>query len=167
MVLTAILGGSPGCAHTQEPPPPCTSPEPLRVTIKASPQLNLGEKGEALATVVRLYQLKTTAKLGGASFDEVMDHDHDVLGDDFVSVQEVTVNPGERLTPPLARSPEASYVAAVALFRQPAGSAWRVFGKLPAPDAQHCHRAEGDATQPRGAVRGVQFLLDENRIELR
>jgi type VI secretion system protein VasD len=167
LVLTAILGGGSGCAHTQEPPPPCTSPEPLRVAIKASARVNLSEKGEALATVVRLYQLKTTAKLAAASFDEVMDHDHDALGDDFVSVQEVTMNPGERLTPPLARSPDASFLAAVALFREPAGIAWRAFSKLPPPDPQHCHRADGAAGQPPAGARGVQFLLDENRLELR
>jgi type VI secretion system VasD/TssJ family lipoprotein len=167
LLLAAMLGGAPGCAHTQEPPAACTSPEPLRVTLKGTPRLNLGEKGEALATVVRLYQLKATTRLTGASFDELMDHDHDALGDDFVSVQEVTLSPGERLNPSLARGPDATFLAAVALFREPAGIAWRAFAKLPPPDPQHCHQTGGDAPGVRATARSMQFLLDENRIELR
>jgi type VI secretion system protein VasD len=159
LVLVTLFGGI-DCAHTQDPPAPCTSPEPLKVTIGASQRINLGEKGEALATVVRLYQLKATGKLTGASFDDLMDHDHDALGDDFVTVQEVTVNPGERIAPPLVRSQDASFIAAVALFREPAGVAWRVFTKLRSPDPQYCHHADAPGST-------VQYFLDENRIELR
>ena len=162
LVLVACLGASLCCSHAQEPPAqppaPCTSAEPLRVAVRASPRINPGETGEALATVVRLYQLKTTTKLSGLSFDDLVDHERDALGDDFINVQEVTVNPGERVTPPMIRNPDAGYLAAAALFREPTGVGWRAFVKLSPPDPQHCHH---DQT----AV--VQYLLDENRIELR
>ena len=141
LALLAPICASVGCAHAAEPLPPCSAPEPLHVTVKAAPRLNLGERGDALATVVRLYQLKKVSKLEQASFDDVLDHDHDTLGEDFVSVQEVTVNPGERLAPALTRAADATFLAAVALFREPSGSSWRAFMKLPAPDPQHCHRA--------------------------
>jgi type VI secretion system VasD/TssJ family lipoprotein len=164
----ALIAAASGCAHA--PPPavePCTAPEPLRVGLRASPRLNPGEKGEALATVVRLYQLKGTAKLVGASFDDLLDHDRDTLGEDFVGVQEVTINPGDKLDPPAARNPDAAYVAAVALFRQPAATTWRAFKKLPAVNPQHCHATNDKGKSPPAADGAVRFFLDENRVELR
>ena len=82
--------------------------------------------------MVRVYQLKGTGKISVASFDDLLDHDKDALGEDFVAMQELTVNPGATLDPPLVRSPEATHVAIVALFRKPASTTWRTIEKLPA-----------------------------------
>src|SRR6185369_1499938 len=148
------------------PPPPCTTPEPLKINLKASPQINPGEKGEPLATVIRIYQLKQTNKLQSASFDDLLDHDKDVLQDEMVSMTEVTINPGDSVDPPVTRSPEAGYVAAVALFRRPAGNTWRAMKKLLPPDTQHCHAAAGGKSDaPSDGV--VRFSLDENRVDIR
>ena len=138
-------------------PPPCKGNEPLRVVLTATARLNPGEKGEALATVIRLYQLKDVNKLVGVGFDDLLDHDKDTLGDDFVAVQEVTLNPGERLEPAVTRNPAANYLLAVALFRQPAGTTWKASKRLSPPDPQFCNNNEGV----------VRLALDENRIELR
>jgi type VI secretion system protein VasD len=167
-----------GCPHNPPPtagtppppPPPCATPEPLRITMEASPQINPGEKGEPLATVVRLYQLKGTTKLQGASFDDLLDRDKQVLADDVVSMSEVTINPGEKLDPPVARGADTAYVAAVALFRRPAGNTWRSMKKLAPPNPQHCHVAGGGAGGAKGATLSegtVRITLDENRIDLR
>jgi type VI secretion system protein VasD len=146
VALFAALGA---CSHAstpaaEKPPAPCASPEPLRINLRASAHLNLSEKGDALATVVRVYQLKGTGKISVASFDDLLDHDKDALGEDFVAMQEVTVNPGATLDPPLVRSPEATHVAIVALFRKPASTTWRTIEKLPPPDPQYCHPAPAD-----------------------
>jgi len=155
------------CLHSPPPPAaaPCTTPEPLRVNVRASARLNPGEKGEALATVVRIYQLKGVAKLTGASFDDLLDHDKDTLGDDLLGQQEITINPGDQATPPLQRNPDAGYLLAVALFRQPAGTNWRAVKKLTAPDPDYCHAGDGKKTPAYDS--SVRFFLDENRIELR
>lgn len=175
-MATGILSPALGCSHA--PPPgatapgvnpaaPCAAPEPLRVSLTASRRLNPGEKGEALATVVRLYQLKGVAKLTGVSFDDLLDHDKDTLGDDFVAVQEVTVNPGEKLDPPAVRNPDSRYVLAVALFRQPTGTTWRVTKKLNPPNPDFCHQP-ADPSKATGPDDGmVRLFLDENRLELR
>jgi type VI secretion system protein VasD len=170
-LVGAALSASLACSHS--PPPaaaaatPCPSPEPLRVSVQASPRLNPGDKGEALATVVRLYQLKGAGKLTAASFDELLDHDRDALGEDFLSAQEMTINPNDKLEPPVARNADANYLAAVALFRQPAGTTWRAILKLPAPDPQHCH-ATADHHDGSAAPRNLmRIVLDENRLELR
>lgn len=166
----ALAAAQTSCAHDKatSPPPPCTTPEPFRVSVTASARLNPGEKGEALATVVRIYELKGTSKLTGGSFDDLLDHDKDTLGDELLSTHELTINPGERADPSWPRNPDATHLAAVALFRQPAGTNWRAFKRLPAPDPEHCHRAgggaQGAAARPTDNVR---FFLDENRIELR
>lgn len=155
------------CSHAPPAPvAPCTSPEPLRISVAASPRLNPGEKGEALATVVRVYQLKTTGKLVGASFDDLLDRDRETLADDFLAVQELTINPGDKVDPPVVRHADAAHVAAVALFRQPSGSTWRATRKLLPADPQHCHKAAG---KPGKAPpeHNARFYLDENRIELR
>lgn len=200
-VLAVTVGVLPAaCSHAPPPapakspaaaapapgaPPPCTTPEPLGLTLQASAQVNPGEKGEALATVVRLYQLKGTGKLQGASFDDILDHDKETLGEDFVGVSELTINPGETLDPPLVRSPDANYLAAVALFRRPAGTTWRAVQRLAPPDPQHCHPPDAkksdqnggkDKTDKKdrnanlGAISSrpvTRFTLDENRVNLR
>jgi type VI secretion system VasD/TssJ family lipoprotein len=176
-LLAALLTSLAACSHTPPPAPtaaaPCTTPEPLRVDIQASARLNPGERGEALATVVRLYQLKGAAKLSVASFDDLLDHDREALADEFLAVQEVTVNPGDKLDPPATRNAEATHVAAVALFRQPAGTTWRAVVKLPPPDPQHCHPApeHRDAGAPAGGGANsgsvMRISLDGNRLELR
>jgi type VI secretion system protein VasD len=168
-----------GCSHPTPPPatasapppvappappapPACKGPEPLHVVLSATARLNPGEKGEALATVVRLYQLKGITKLMGVSFDDLLDHDKDTLGDDFIAVQDVTLNPGERLEPTVVRNAETNYLLAVALFRQPAGTTWKTTKRLNPPNPQFCEagtQATNDGT--------VRLVLDENRIELR
>jgi type VI secretion system VasD/TssJ family lipoprotein len=178
LVGTVVVPGSAGCKHNPPPPaatpastpgaaaPPaaCTTPEPLKIVLTASARLNLGEKGEALATVVRLYQLKGVSKLIGVGFDDLMDHDKEALGEDFLGVQEVTINPGERQEPPIVRKPDAGFLLAVALFRRPAGTTWKAIKRLNPPDPQFCQPPAKGTRVVDGTVR---LALDENRIELR
>ena len=165
LLLAAVPLPLAACAHAPEsPPPPCAAPEPLRVTLTASERLNPDDKGAALATVVRLYQLKGLEKLKLASFDDLLDHDREALGEDFAVVQEVTINPGDRAAPAVVRNPAASYLVVVALFRRPTELAWRAVTKLPTSDPQFCHAKDQGAAASRGTL---PFALDENRIEFR
>jgi type VI secretion system VasD/TssJ family lipoprotein len=171
LVAVVLAGVAAGCPKPgpaviipPPPPPPCATPEALKVNLQASPLLNPGEKGEALATVVRFYQLKTQTTLLAATFDEILDRDKEALGEDLVGVSDVTINPGDKIDPPVARKPDASFLAVVALFRKPVGTSWRVVKKMPMADPDHCRKA-GQKGAPPPAV--MRFLLDENRIELR
>ena len=162
--LLAFVAPRRPAARGRPGPGACPSPEPLRINLRATAHLNLSDKGEPLATVVRVYQLKGTGKIAVASFDDLLDHDKDALGEDFVAMQELTVNPGVTLDPPLVRSPEATHVAIVALFRKPASTTWRTIEKLPPPDPQYCHPAPPDkkGAAPKDSTLHVQ--LDESRI---
>ena len=161
-VLVAVVGGLISCAHA--PPPPCSSAEPLRISLHAAAQLNPSENGDALATVVRVYQLKGTGRIGAASFDDLLDHDKDTLGEDFIGVQEVTVSPGTTLDPPLVRNAAATHVAVVALFRKPTSTSWRAVEKLPPPDPQHCHAPPPNGKGAQAKNSTLTFQLNENRI---
>lgn len=169
-----------GCSHPAPPPPAaapavagapaqqaCAAPEPLRLSLTASARLNPGEKGEALATVVRIYQLKGVGKMMGVSFDDLLDHDKDTLADDFLAMQEVTINPGDKLEPPVVRNADARYVLAVALFRQPTGTTWKVTKRLSSPDPDYCHTPQPAKGTQAANDSTVRLFLDENRIELR
>src|SRR5690349_10623000 len=125
-VGSVVASLSAGCAHDQPPAPaaPCKEPE-LKVTVRGSDRLNMDEAGRSLAVVVRVYQLKSLKTLDDADFDQVWQHDKETLGDDFVSVDEVTVDPADKKAVPVKRNPDARYLAAVGLFRKPDGIAWR------------------------------------------
>jgi len=181
LTLSTALAMTSGCSHDpppppQAPPPPCPTPEPVHVSLQASTRLNPGEHGEALATVVRLYQLKGTAKIANASFDDLLDHDRDALGEDFLAVQEMTINPGDRVDPPIPRNPDTTTLGAVALFRLPSGTTWRAIVKLPPPDPQYCHPSTKDNKDAKDSKTKndaklidnvTRIFLDEYRLELR
>jgi type VI secretion system VasD/TssJ family lipoprotein len=139
-------------------------PEPVHVNISAAGRLNPNENGESLATTVRLYQLKDVSKLQAASLEQILDNDLAVLGDDLVSVKEITLYPRESVTPSFGRRDGALFFAVVAFFRHASGAEWRVASKLSPPDAQYCHASGGGyADAARSALR---FRLDDSRVEL-
>jgi type VI secretion system protein VasD len=164
--LLALLWG--GCPHVvappAAPPAPCPDPEPLRLVVTGSERLNPGERGEPLATVVRIYQLKSAGKISGANFEEMLDRDKDTLGDELVSSRELTLNPADRVDPALTRGEAVNYVAVVALFRQPGGTFWRAIYRLPPPDPTYCRQSRN---RRRRAPRVFEAFLDENRVEIR
>jgi type VI secretion system VasD/TssJ family lipoprotein len=171
-VLASAFASLGACSHTPPPPPqqqlppsPCTTPEPIRMYLTASPRLNPGENGESLATTVRIYQLKDTGKLVESSLDRILDGDRTVLGEDFVSSQEITLYPGERAAPAMVRGEGAAYLAVVAMYRRPVGPSWRAIRKLPPPDSQHCHGTV--ATPAAVAASQLKFTLEDSRVDMR
>src|SRR5215467_1618662 len=102
-----------GCGHDAPPPAagpgPCKEPE-LKVTVRGSDRLNMDEGGRSLAVVVRIYQLKSLKTLDDTDFDEVWQHDKGTLGEDLMSVDEVTVDPSDKKIVPVRRNPDARYL---------------------------------------------------------
>jgi type VI secretion system VasD/TssJ family lipoprotein len=158
-VLLAVSAFA-GCAHNAPPPPAAACKEPdLKVTVRGSDRLNMDEAGRSLAVVVRIYQLKTLKTLEDADFDQVWQHDRETLGEDLVSVDEVTVDPADKKSVPVKRNMDARYLVAVGLFRKPDGIAWRATRSL------------GPICGGEGAVKApppvyiVSFVAEDYRIE--
>jgi type VI secretion system VasD/TssJ family lipoprotein len=82
---------------------------------------------------VRLYQLKSDARLVTAKFDDIWQNSATTLDTDLLKVEEHTIYPGETKLVKVVRNPEAQSLAAVALFREPQGKSWFVTYELEAP----------------------------------
>src|SRR5215467_5597078 len=106
-----LIAAAGACAHDPPPPvaPPCKEPE-LKVMVRGSDRLNMDEGGRSLAVVVRVYQLKSLKTLDDADFDGVWQHDRDTLGEDLMSVDEVTIDPSDKKIVPVRRNPDARYL---------------------------------------------------------
>jgi type VI secretion system VasD/TssJ family lipoprotein len=156
--LVTVLAG---CAHDPPPPAaagPCKEPE-LKVTVRGSDRLNPDEAGRSLAVVVRIYQLKSLKTLDDADFDGVWQHDRDTLGEDLMSVDEITIDPSDKKVVPVKRNPEARYLVAVGLFRKPDGIAWRATRTL------HPVCSGETAMKAPPPVLPVTFVAEDYRIE--
>jgi type VI secretion system VasD/TssJ family lipoprotein len=151
-----------GCAHDPPPPPlsPCKEPD-LKITVKGSDRLNMDEGGRSLAVVVRVYQLKSLKTLEDADFDKLWQHDRETLADDLASVDELTIDPADKKTVTVRRSPDAKYLVAIGLFRKPDGVAWRATRPI-RPVCSEDEHAEVKAPPP---FLLVGFVAEDYRIE--
>jgi type VI secretion system VasD/TssJ family lipoprotein len=155
-----VTAGTGGCGHDPPPPPaaPCKEPD-LKITVRGSDRLNMDEGGRSLAVVVRIYQLKSLKTLEDADFDQVWQHDKETLGEDLISVDELTIDPSDKKVVPVKRVPDAKYLVAVGLFRKPDGIAWRATRNLRPICGED---APAKAPPP---VLPVNFVAEDYRIE--
>lgn len=99
--------------------------------LAASERANAGTGESGLPVRVRLYQLRRDARLRNASFDEIWQNDAAILGDDLLDVVEQTAYPSRAHPVDIELEPEATALAAVALFKNPSGKDWFVVFDLP------------------------------------
>ena len=147
-VSSAFVGG---CA-TQCPSTTMT------LVLQASDRLNPDDRGRALATVVRVYQLKSAVKMEGAGFEDVWLHANETLQGDLLKTDEFTLFPRGKMDFHLRLDKETAFVVAVALFRRPGGASWRSIYEVP-------QRKCGLFRSPPPVAR--RFLLQDYRIEAR
>lgn len=126
----------------REARPPCDTPPPFYVTVVAGPGLNPDEGHRALPTQFLVLQLRSTARFDKAGFDDLWQHAKDVLGDELLQSNELSVAPGATVTAGFPRAPQATMVAVIGVFRERAGEAWRALAPLPGVAADKC------STQP-------------------
>ncbi len=102
-------------------------PGELPIRLYAGDNLNTGDDSRAAALVVRVYQLREAKRFNEAAFDVFLDErrEHDVLGDDLVSVTEFLLTPGKRHEVLESLPDGGTHVGVVALFRAPAPTRWR------------------------------------------
>ena len=163
--LFAFVSARPPRSRPGRAPAPAPTPEPLPHPPARRRPLNLSEKGEALATVVRVYQLKGHGQdlgrlvrrparsrqgrarrglRGGAGGDDQPGRPR--------SIRRSSAAP----TRPTSRSWRCS-----ASRPAPPGA---TIEKLPPPDPQYCHPAPADKKAPAPKDPTLHVRLDESRI---
>jgi type VI secretion system protein VasD len=155
----------PACAT--KPFAGCDKPPPFHARLEAAERVNPDSRGSPLPTVVQFLQLKDSIKLETAGFQKIWADPKLLLGEDLLESAEFTVAPGQTLERWVQRAPEARYVVAVGLFRQPLGYAWRTVAELPPVPASLCEeRPAGSLGSPD--IRDVQlsFKLQGYQIDL-
>lgn len=133
-VAIACGGGAPAAAPPQ-PAKPC-QPLPLTLALAASPRSNALASGEGRPVQVRVYQLKSDARLRTASFEDVWQSDTKVLEGEVVSSEQHTIFPGSKQTITVAPKPDANFLGLVALFREPQGKDWLLTYEIAPPNPQ-------------------------------
>lgn len=132
LALTCVL--STGCSKA--PPPkeaePCDR-QVLTAAVISTQRINLTETGEPRPVQLRIYQLKNDVGFRNSSFDQVWKEDKEKLGEDMLDRQEFPVYPNTRKEVDFERNPEAQYIVAAALFRDPKGKQWFSTFELPPP----------------------------------
>jgi len=145
LIVAAAVGSACGLFRSK----PAEGGEPMEIEIAAADRLNPDERGDSLPTAIRIYQLKSAARLEGAEFEQIYGAAQETLGPDLIRVEEFTLLPGEKLRRRFERDRSARVLALVAIVRRPTGNSWRALADLP----------------PRGP--GLRFLAEGYRIERR
>ncbi len=151
------------CAHSPAPLEPCKEPPPIAVLLEASERLNPDDRGNSLSTIVQVLQLKDIRRLEASEFQDVWQRPKEVLEDDLIASDELTLQPGQTLTRQLARDPKTTYVVVLGVFRRPAGQVWRSILRLPEVTPELCAAAKKPGPQPPP----LHFYLEDYRVEAR
>jgi type VI secretion system VasD/TssJ family lipoprotein len=144
--------------------PSCRTPDALVLELETSDRVNTDESGQALPTVVRIFQLSDISELEMASFDDIWTNSEKVLGKTLMGNLELTIFPGQRTVQRLTRNPKAFFVAAAAVFRRPAGTGWRTIQELPPPGDPCAETGKRSAGEHLKALR-MRIYLEGYRIE--
>jgi type VI secretion system protein VasD len=155
-----------------ETPPPA-APEPCDVQIVtlriyADEIINPNRQERPRPVVVRLYQLVNDLKLQNAGYDEILNKDVEVLGDDMLKKDEVEVFPNDLVEIKFERIPEAFFLGAAAMFNQPQGQSWKTFYEFPPmPNAStQCGTPPGEEDAAAGeAFPETAFFVVERKID--
>lgn len=136
-------GGPPAAAAPASPPKPCPA-LPLTLALTATERSNALSSGEGRPVQVRVYQLKSDARLRTASFEDVWQADTKALEGEVVASEQHTLFPGEKQSITLAPKPDAAFLGVVALFREPQGKDWFLTYEIASPKSSPPCPAKAD-----------------------
>lgn len=140
----------------------------VTLTVLASPTINPTNEGDPRPVIVRIYQLKNDVNLQNAKFEQIWKDDAKTLGEDLVKVDEVAIYPNSRSEIKFERDDSATFVAAVALFRNPKGKSWfTTFELPPAPSKGECGQpCNGDECEKKEIPQPVFVVwIDGTKID--
>lgn len=98
--------------------------EAIRLVVGPADQINVDTEGNPRATVLRVYQLTDDRILDTVTFEQVWQDAAGAFGDLMLDEQEFVAYPGKPEVHEIKPNPEAKFLAAVAIFREPVGNTW-------------------------------------------
>jgi type VI secretion system protein VasD len=135
--------GGPPAAAPASPAKPCKA-LPLTLALTATERSNALASGEGRPVQLRVYQLRSDARLRTASFEDVWQSDAKTLEGEVVSTEQHTIFPGEKKSITVAPKPDAAYLGVVALFREPQGKDWFLTYEIAPPKTEPPCAAKAD-----------------------
>ncbi|HXS16218.1 MAG TPA: type VI secretion system lipoprotein TssJ [Polyangiaceae bacterium] len=166
--LLFVCGALLSCSKPPAPKEaePCDR-QVVSAAVISTQLINLTETGEPRPVQLRIYQLKNDVGFRNASFEQIWKEDQDKLGADMLDRQEFPVYPNTRKQVDFERNPEAQYVVAAALFRDPKGKQWFSTFELPPPPGQEACGAkcpDGQCEEPPELNPKLYIRLDGGRV---
>ena len=125
--------------------------------------INPDANGEALPTVVRLYQIRGEIVLDNLDFATIWEsEDPKDLGDGFLAVEELTIYPGQNDKRLVPIESQATHIVATGWFREPLGNTWYASYEIPRrhPDVV-CKKAPESKVYPNPCF---YALLDRSAV---
>jgi type VI secretion system protein VasD len=118
---------------TDQPPQTRT----VALHISGAKDLNMGDDGRGLSTVVRLYKLRDQTGFLSLPYTDfgTTDKERAALGTDLVDVKELVLSPGQTLDLQEKMSNDSRYFGIVALLRAPDPQRWRYAVALSSADS--------------------------------
>lgn len=100
----------------------------LHLDIQARDGVNNNARGAALATVVRIYQLKDRKAFDSTDYPSLFADDSQAIKTDLVAEKDIRVRPGESVTLDMPMEEAAQYVAVAGMFMAPdqVNNSWRI-----------------------------------------
>jgi type VI secretion system protein VasD len=115
-----------GCAG-----PRPVMPAPYTLVITANSGINPDLENRATPVQVRLYELKNSSRFETIDFYTLFDKDEQTLSEDSLSKEQLTVQPGQRVTLVRKAKPEARMLGVFVAFKNLENSTWRAVTPLP------------------------------------
>lgn len=117
-----------GCAAPPPPPPPTVA----KLSLSAAADANATSGGQGAPTIVRIYQLASTAGFEKAEFFKLLNGDVALLGTDLVKKDEYLLAPGVKKEEVLTVPDKVTALGVFAGYREFQSRTWRAVVPLPA-----------------------------------
>ena len=127
-----LLVAASGCKDDQPTCEPDSVEWGISLIVGAGARVNLNDEGEALPTMVRVYQLR--GELAAEDVDSAQlwaSEKAEDLGEDFLSVDELILRPETDEGRTIALKEDATHLMAAGLFRESVGTSWYTLYEIP------------------------------------
>jgi type VI secretion system protein VasD len=102
-------------------------PKIITLRMEGAQDLNAGDDGQGLNTVMRLYKLRDQNSFLATPYSSfgITEKEKQMIDTDLVEVKELMLSPGQTLDLKEKMPTDAAYLGVVALFRSPHAQRWR------------------------------------------